>query len=421
VKRTVGAQNLFREEVAEARRQRVFGDIVLTQPLRTQTIVLLIFGLVATIAAWITLGTYSRTEIARGLLVTDSASAKVIAIRPGVVTEMLVREGDTVRQGQRLATIVVEQKSESGLSTVAESLGAIAAQRGLTAEQVKLAGEKAASERARIAANLAGIRQLKSDLTEQIALQEKSVETARDLAERVETVVQKGFVSRLEADRRHQELIAARQELSRLKQQFNTAIAQESAAATELARTAAEASTEVVNARASDENLIQRKAQLEGERAYAVIAPVAGRVAGLQAAVGGTAEPSIPLMEIVPQGSRLHAEVYAPTRAIGFVRPGQEVRLLYDAFPYQRFGSFEGRIGRVSSTVLDPRQLAQPLKIEEPVYRIEVTPSRQDVLAFGDRVPLQPGMALTANLILDRRSFLDWLLEPLHAVLRRNR
>jgi membrane fusion protein len=125
-------------------------------------------------------------------------------------------------------------------------------------------------------------------------------------------------------------------------------------------------------------------------------------------------------MTIVPERSKLHADVYAPTRAIGFVKPGQEVRLLYDAFPYQRFGSFSGRITAVSRVVIDPRQMEAPLKIEEPVYRIEVTPDAQTVDAYGDSLPLQPGMSLTANLILERQSFFDWLLKPLNAVMRRN-
>lgn len=69
---------------------------------------------------------------------------------------------------------------------------------------------------------------------------------------------------------------------------------------------------------------------------------------------------------------------------------------------------------------MDPRELGVPLKIEEAVYRIEVTPATQGVQAFGETLPLQPGMTLTASLILDRRSFGDWLLQPLNAVLKRN-
>jgi membrane fusion protein len=197
-------------------------------------------------------------------------------------------------------------------------------------------------------------------------------------------------------------------------------LAEEARTRAEVAGIAASTGSEVANARSSSQTLAQQRARLRGERAYVVTAPVAGRVTALQAAVGRTVDAGIPLMVIVPEGSKLHADIYAPSRAIGFVKPGQEVRLLYDAFPYQRFGSFTGRIARVSRTAMDPRELNVPLKIEEAVYRIEVTPGAQAVNAFGERLPLQPGMTLRANIVLDRRSFGEWLLQPLNAVLKRN-
>ena len=412
--------SLFRSEVTDSRKQRVEGEIVLAQPVRTQMLVLLLFGLIAMLALWVTLGTYTRSETARGILATDNASAKIVALRPGQVTELMVREGDYVRAGQRLASIRIEQAGESGGSAIGESLAAIDSQRRLAEEQERLAGRRADSDRARLAATLAGLRQQRADLGGQIALQEEAAASARDMFERIEGLLESGFISRIEVERRRQAHIAARQELARLHQQRNALAAEESRAGAELARAAADAGSEIVSVRSSAQTLAQQSARLRGERAYILVAPISGRVAALQTAAGRAADPAVPLMEIVPEGSALHAQVYAPTRAIGFVRPGQEVRLLYDAFPYQRFGSFSGRIARVSRTVIDPRQLAAPLGIEEPVYRIEVVPDAQDVGTYGERMPLQPGMTLTANIVLDRRSFLDWLLAPLNAVLRRN-
>jgi membrane fusion protein len=411
---------LFRPEVAEARRVRVEGEIVLTQPVRTRLLVLLLFGAIALLASWIALGQYARSETARGILVTEQASAKVVAIRPGQLTRLLVREGQRVEAGQRVALVRVEQANAAGGSPAAESLGAIEAQRRLSDQQVRLAGERAASERARLAAMLGGLAQQRSDIAGQIAIQREAVASAQAMFESIEGVVAEGFVSRTELERRRQAWLSARQQLSQLEQRLNGLSAEEGRAHAELARVAADSGSEVNAALSSAETLAQQSARLEGERAYVITAPISGRVAALQTAAGRTVDASMPLMEIVPEGSALQAQVYAPTRAIGFVRPGQEVRLLYDAFPYQRFGSFSGRITRVSRVVIDPRQLAAPLAIEEPVYRVEVTPDAQAVAAFGDRLPLQPGMTLTANIILERRSFVDWLLSPVRAVLRRN-
>jgi membrane fusion protein len=158
---------------------------------------------------------------------------------------------------------------------------------------------------------------------------------------------------------------------------------------------------------------------LEGEQSYVIKAPIAGRVTALAAGAGRAATSARPLMVIVPTDAQLQAELYAPTRSIGFVEPGEETRLLYDAFPYQRFGSFEGRVASISRIAVDPRETEIPFPFEEPVYRVRVHLDQQSIEAFGEPAPLQPGMTLQANIVLERQSFLAWILQPLNAVLNR--
>ena len=101
----------------------------------------------------------------------------------------------------------------------------------------------------------------------------------------------------------------------------------------------------------------QRIAEIGGRRAYVIRAPAAGRVSMLQANVGQFAEPRRLQMEIVPNDSVLQAELFVPTRAIGFMQLGQEVRILYDAFPYQQFGTYSGRIVKISDDTDQVRHL----------------------------------------------------------------
>lgn len=411
---------LFRAQ-ATARTSRLEGEILLTQPVRTNMLVLLICTMIGAAGIWLALGSYTRTETARGLLVTRESSAKVVALRPGRIVRLLAAEGDRVAAGQTIAIVRTEEADDSGGSAIGDSLAALDRQRVLTDEQVRLAARRAQSDRDRLAATLAGIRRQREDLSSQIGIQEQVVASAGELFERLGRLLDSGFVSRVEVERRRQLHLAAQQQLAQLHQQRNGFAAEEARAETELGRIAADAGTAAVTAEAAGEALAQQRARLGGERSYAIVAPIGGRVAAVQTAPGRAVDASVPLMEIVPEGSALTANVYAPSRAVGFVRPGQEVRLLYDAFPYQRFGSFGGRVTRVSRVAIDPRQLAAPFVVEEPVYRIEVAPDAQTVAAFGEAQALQPGMTLSANLILDRRSFLDWLLTPLNAVLNRNR
>ncbi len=111
----------------------------------------------------------------------------------------------------------------------------------------------------------------------------------------------------------------------------------------------------------------------------------------------------------------LQAELFVPTRAVGFVRVGQDVRLLYDAFPYQNFGTYHGRIVRISQSILTGSELAAPVELREPAYKVTVALDRQDIDAYGQKLPLQADMLLRADIVLDRRPLVTWLLEPLLA------
>src|SRR5207248_427476 len=72
---------------------------------------------------------------------------------------------------------------------------------------------------------------------------------------------------------------------------------------------------------------------------YTIVAPAAGRVTNLQAKPGRFEDGHLPLMSIVRDQDRLVATLYVPTRAAGFVRNGQKVKLRVDAFPFEKFGT----------------------------------------------------------------------------------
>jgi membrane fusion protein len=115
----------------------------------------------------------------------------------------------------------------------------------------------------------------------------------------------------------------------------------------------------------------------------------------------------------LPHDLELVAEAYVPSRAIGFIQSGQAVRLMYDAFPQQKFGAFAGQIEHVSDFVLLPSDIPQTFPLREATYKIVIAIDYQAVDIGAIRTPLRPGMLLAAEIVLERRSFVDWLLEPL--------
>jgi membrane fusion protein len=90
------------------------------------------------------------------------------------------------------------------------------------------------------------------------------------------------------------------------------------------------------------------------------------------------------------------------------------VRISYDAFPPQKFGTFHGRIERVSNFVVLPGETPQPFPIREASYRVWVEIQGAAIQTSIGTAALRPGMLMAAEIILEERNLVDWLLEPLH-------
>jgi len=381
-------------------------------------------GFVICVAAgaltWAALASYARTEPVQGVVASVEPLAKIVAPRPGVVIKVDVRDGDVVAAGAPLATVHVEQTTESGDTTSTTSLAAIDAQRRLAQQRLELEPARVAAERRRLAATITGGRGQASELTEQLTLQDGVITSTKHSFEEIGRVVVDGFITRAESERRRQLWLQAELQRRSFLQQRDAAVASMTAAQAELARLPIDSAANASNLQASIEQLAQGRAQQSAEQGYTVTAPINGRVTAVQTAPGRFADGRVPLMTIVPERATMRVDLYAPSRSMGFVAVGQPVRLLYDAFPYQRFGSFGGHIARVSRAVIAPNEIDAPLQLKEAVYRVEVVLDRQTVRVFGTDTLLQPGMTLAANIVLERRTFLAWLLDPLRAVSNRS-
>jgi membrane fusion protein len=159
--------------------------------------------------------------------------------------------------------------------------------------------------------------------------------------------------------------------------------------------------------------------EVEARRSQVIPAPQSGTVTAVHAYTGSTVGPGAPLLSIVPRGAVLEAHLYAPSQAVGFVHAGQTVLLRYRAYPYQKFGHSRGVITSVSRTAIEPSELpamfaaAAPGSTAEALYRVTVALERQHVIAYGKAAPLQPGMQLDADVLLERRRLVEWMLAPI--------
>jgi membrane fusion protein len=408
---------LFRKEAIQFQQQnRQWGDVALLQPLSTKVVAWFLATSAAVIILFTFIAQYARKETAVGYLTPTTGTAKIFAPQRGTIKAVHVEQGSTVREGQPLLTIETDQITADGLDVNASMLNTLRSQMALIAENIKGEEQRTGSERERLTALIRGLGAEIAQLEGQIELQTerlKVVESDRDAANELKS---RGFMSAVDFKRRQILVLEQKQAISALNQQIT--VRKNQITETQFAlRQLPTVMAQKVQALRNDLAWVeQRIAEISGRRAYVIRAPTAGRISTLQATVGQNADPQHLQLEIIPEHAVLQAELFVPARAIGFVEAGQPVRILYDAFPYQHFGTYSGHVIKVSQTLLTGPDAAGPIALKEPAYKITAALDRADIDANGKKIALQPDMLLKADIILEKRSLMSWLTSPLRGV-----
>jgi membrane fusion protein len=409
--------SLFRHEVVDFQEiERQFGRAILLQPISLKVITWFLAGFVALMLALLFIGQYSRKATVSGYLIPASGTAKIFAVQRGTITKVHVTEGQEVREQQPLLTIDTTQISATGEDVNAAILRTLLSQRDELNSQIAGEAQRQASERERLTLLIQGAKDEITQLEGQIPLQQERIKIIESLVASVAKLVTKGIVTGVEFKRRQSEALDLKQNLNSLRQQLAARQNQLTDTQYTLNQLPIAIAEKIQLLRNELSSVEQRISEINGRRAFVIRAPITGRVSALQASSGKLAEPNQLQLEIIPT-STLKAELLVPSRSIGFVRVGQPVGIRYDAFPYQNFGRYNGTITDISHNILTRSDVSSGfITLEEPVYRVTAALNRQDVNAYGKSMPLQAGMLLKADVILDKRSLMQWVLDPLLSI-----
>jgi len=408
---------LFRQEVIDFQQHnRQWGQVALLQPLSAKIITWFIASAVSLFIAFVFFGQYARKETVIGYLTPAAGTAKIFAFRQGTIKEIFVKEGQQVEKEQPLLSIETSQIAANGEDINVSILATLEAQRNLLTTQIAAEQERVKSEQARLTALTGGLTTEVSELQDQIESQKEAVRVSKDIVSSVTELKARGLISSLEYAQRELTALGQKQKLNSLNQERAARQNQLTETRYSLEQLPTVMAGKIQSLRSELAATEQRISEITGRRAYVIRAPDAGRISTLQATVGQFVDPRRPQMEIIPNESALQAELFVPTRGIGFVQPGQEVRILYEAFPHQQFGTYAGRVNEISQTILTRSDASGPIELKEPAYRVTVALERLDIDAYGKRIPLQAGMLLSADIILEKRSVMRWFLDPLLSV-----
>ena len=405
-------RQLFRQQAIDAQREKLLGEVSIARPVPYWVFTALAATTAIALIGFAFWGEYTRRERVEGFIALDAGAARLLAPEAGVVAALLVKEGDEVDAGAPVLRLSLDRATASG-ATSGELVQRELKDRldTLSSEQqqaLRLAEQQALVLRQKIT----DLQKELAQLDTEIRLQQARVKSARDELERTEKLVSDRFISESALTTKRNELLDQETKLSALRRTRLTVERDLSAARTELP-------TIEMQARQKSDQLARAKSEVqqgivqeEARREAVIRAPMAGTVTNIAANRGESVAADAPLATVLPKGSGLHAELLVPTRAIGFIQKGQQVVLRYEAFPHERFGQYQGTVTEISRSVWSPGDKLGPLTVKEPVYRVDVKLERQSVAALGAEIALRPGMLVNADILLERRTLLEWLFEP---------
>lgn len=408
---------LFRREVLDAKRGSWLGVISLAQPpsLWLLTCVAVLAALL--ICIFLTFGTYTRRSTVAGQLVPSKGLATVLAPATGVVDRMDVFEGERVAAGQRVAVVTVPRATLGSGSTMA-ALGQRLRQRQAGLESAQAAQQQLFLVQASgLAAQLGATRRELAQVETEIATRQSQVHLANETLDRLRQLQDSKYVSLIQIKQQESaalDQISAMQSLQRQAIGTRRTIVQLQQSMRELP---GQRQTAEANFHQDVAMLEQEQVETEARSVLAVNAPVAGLVATQLVKPGQAVQAGQPILSVLPGDGELEAELQVPSRAIGFVEPGDTVLLRYQAYPYQKFGYHVGHVASISRNAIVASETSSDKRsASDPYYRLVVRLQRQTVAAYGKQEPLKPGMLLEASLLGDRRRLFEWALEPLYSL-----
>jgi len=406
-------------------------------PALGRVLALTIAAFFTTVVVWAALSPIDIVAVADGKIVPTGQIKTVQTAQPGIVTDILIKEGDNVEAGQLVVRIDDTEAKTTRLRIEHElnkaSLEEAVALALLTdrpsdkfVPPVNARTELVELSRGMIESRwenfTAALRENDADkntalstgtaLEDQVRARHETVKEFEDLLERETSLQEKGLSTNSQTANLRLQLITNKTDLQSLEQQLvqSELLLKQLAATREKinAQFKGEVKQQLANARqqaliASEELERQR----ERESQFLIESPVDGTVHELMVhTVGAVVSPAEPLATIVPAGVKMEVESRLLNKDVGTVQVGMPAEVKLEAFPFTKYGVIDGSVTHISPDALVDPQLG-------PVYLMKVSLEKETIAADGRDVSLAPGMRTTIEVRTGNRTVLDFFLTPL--------
>jgi membrane fusion protein len=412
----VGRLPLFRPEALNQRRDKPYGEIILLRPLTLSLLLWLALGLVSAMVAFLIFGQYTNKAHISGVLIPDQGLIKLYAPLPATLLACYVHEGQQVHKGDVLFELSSDKSSLALGSIETEIRNELLSRRQSLIQERSDTLKLSRQQQSNLRDRLDKIRQQQRYLALEIEATQRKLVVAEQMLDRYRQLRSENLISALQLEEKEGEPLEQQKALEELQRSQVALESERQEVQAQLARMPLETQLQVAALERSRGEIEGQLSEHEASRIAVVRAPAEGTVSAIAAETGTTVQPTSALATLVPRQAKLEAHLYAASRAIGFVKPGEKVILRYQAYPSEKFGHQVGVVSQAAQVALSPAEYTFRTgggSAQEPMYEITVALPSQAVMLYGQPHRLRAGMAVDADVLLDHRRLIEWVFEPL--------
>ena len=328
------------------------------------------------------------------------------ALYDGTIKEVRAMEGQLVAKGFPIFTM----RSESVVDRASEYRSMENRKKGAL-ESLNNARKRFESQTRADQQEIVGLKKRNEYLTRMIQLKSDELELMKEKVERYKKLYDTGITSH--TDYSDQKLEAAKTAVE--LEEFQTEVADNQVAIRKLENGMSTRRIELEESKHSWDQEIERTTMrmemLQADqdqntgKDLMIPASCSGTILRMRiTAPGAVVQDGDVLCELVCSSGKLFAELNVPQSGVGRIRTGQNVKLLYDSFPFQRYGVKKGSVRWISPAAVDIKN--------QTVFRVFVDLAEESVIVQGQKRSLLPGMGGLAEIVIARRSVISYAFEP---------
>lgn len=405
---------LIRAEVIALQRAEA-GETLALVPLSLTALAGFLAAAAVLIVTFLSTFEYTRRIKASGRLVASEGVVRVYPPVDGIVVARFVGDADPVVAGQPLLTISTDRRSHL-VGSIAQGVARqLKTRADSLAQDMQRTRALRSRDQAALTRKVALLQQQSHDIAMEVDSQQHAVRTSDSYLDKFKSLARQGFVAASALEEKEQANLDAHTRLHAMLRDQGGVEQNLRDAQAELANFADRIGSELGAMAREAATLEQATLENEGRREVTVFAGIGGSMTGLSASLGQVVSSTQVLGSIVPDNVRFQLQLNIPTAAAGMAADGQRVRVRYASFPHERFGQAAGTITSLARIAFTAAELKVNDDSKELFYPARVDLDSQVVAAYGRSFRLREGMLAEADILLEKRTLIEWFLEPLLA------